>query len=190
MVGERDMLALRGDDALLTTLASWSVMNLSAKSRQLSSKVDSVAFSIVYIVLVMNEEDHGWTPTMGMDKANSSHQREVSDSRLPNTSEVSLMEVHGREDTGVRTRHASIYPSIHERADIRGCAVVGEVIHRTMQTISEYLLDCRPATFTGGLRFKKSCKRASVPVLRVLRTQATMTDELSSCQSWRVRNRQ
>jgi hypothetical protein len=57
MVGKRDMVAFRGDDAVLTTLASWSVMILSAKRTQFSSKVDSVALSIVCILV--KEEDDG-----------------------------------------------------------------------------------------------------------------------------------
>lgn len=50
MVGERDMISFRGDDALLSTtfLASGRVMNLTAKSLGLGFSVDSsMALSIV-----------------------------------------------------------------------------------------------------------------------------------------------
>jgi hypothetical protein len=57
---------------------------------QSSRRVKSATHSIVYILA--NKEYDGWTP-VGMAKVSSSHQREVSDGRLPNTVDISLVEV-------------------------------------------------------------------------------------------------
>jgi hypothetical protein len=129
IVGKRNMVSLRGDDASLTTLASWRVMRPGAKSTQLSRREKSATFSIVGIV-VKKDDGCWWTP-MSMDKASNRHQqREVSDSRLPNTRDISLVEVLGRNDSDVKTSHnaPSIGPSIHERAASRGGAMAGKVL--------------------------------------------------------------
>jgi hypothetical protein len=78
------MVALfRGDDALLTILASGRVMNLGAKSTQLSRRVNSMTLDIVCILV---KEDDSWTP-MGMDKASSGHQGRsvMADTPIPVT---------------------------------------------------------------------------------------------------------
>ncbi len=112
MVGDRDMIPFRGDEALLTTLASRRVKDLGAKSTQLSSRVDGVTLSIVGILV--KKDDSG--TTMSVDKTSMSYQRKVNNGGLPNSSDISLVEVQGRDDTDIRTFHATIGSTINERA--------------------------------------------------------------------------
>ena len=65
------MVAFRGNDAVLTALASGRVMRMGVESAQLGRRVDSVTR---FIVCILVKEDDSSTP-MGMDKGSSSHQR-------------------------------------------------------------------------------------------------------------------
>jgi hypothetical protein len=67
-VGKRDEIPFRSNEALLTALTLRRVMNLSAKSPNLSGRVDGMAFSIASILV---HEDNGRIP-MGLNKASSS----------------------------------------------------------------------------------------------------------------------
>jgi hypothetical protein len=63
------------------------------------------------IVCILVEEADSWTPMGTMDKASSSHQKEVSDSRFPNPSDSSLIKVQGRNGMDIRISHPIIDPS-------------------------------------------------------------------------------
>jgi hypothetical protein len=51
---------------------------------------------------------------------------------FPNNIDGSLMEVQGGNDTDIRTSHASICPSIHERAGSGGGDMVGKITLSSM----------------------------------------------------------
>jgi hypothetical protein len=109
-----DVIPFRSDEVLLTALIAWSIMDLSAKSPDLRSRVDGMSFSIAGILV---HEDNGRGAAMRMYKASSSDQGKISNGRLPNPSDMSPVKVRRRDDASVRASHASVGTTIHERAE-------------------------------------------------------------------------
>jgi hypothetical protein len=120
-VGERDMKALRGYYTLLTTLTPWDFVNLSAEWAQLTSRMDSVSLSLVSILM---KEDDGW-PMMSVNESSSGHKRRLIKSGLPNSGDLSLVDIQCRNETNVRASHTTIDTSIHEKAHDSRSAMVG-----------------------------------------------------------------
>jgi hypothetical protein len=83
-VGKGDVIPFRGDDVLLTALTAWSIMDLSAESPDLSSRMDGISFSIASILV---HEDNGRAP-MGLYKTSSSDQGKISNGGLPNPGDM------------------------------------------------------------------------------------------------------
>ena len=85
-VGKRDVISFRSDEALLAALTLWRIMDLSAKSSDLSSRVDGMSFAKASILV---HEDNGSRVPMEIDKTSSRDQRKISNGRLPNPSDMS-----------------------------------------------------------------------------------------------------
>lgn len=84
------MKALRGDDTLLTTLNYWHLlMNLGAKYAQLTSIMYSITLAIMSMLM---KEDDRWS-IMGANKTSSTYQRKIIDGGLPNSGDISLVEI-------------------------------------------------------------------------------------------------
>jgi hypothetical protein len=123
-----DVIPFRGDDTLLTALTAWSIMDLSAKSPDLSRRMDGMSFSISSILL---HEDNG-RASMGLYKTSSSDQGKLSNGGLPNPGDMSPLKVRGRDDARIRAGYASIGTTVHERAERQRGPVPGEVILNSM----------------------------------------------------------
>jgi hypothetical protein len=88
-VGKGCVIPFRSDEALLASLTPRGIMDLSAKSPDLSSRVDGMPFPVAGILV---HEDNGRAP-MSLNKASSSDQRKISNARLYNPSDMSMVEV-------------------------------------------------------------------------------------------------
>ncbi len=127
-VGKGDVIPFRGDDALLTALTAWSIMDLSAKSPDLSSRMDGMSFSVASILV---HEDNGRAP-MSLYKTSSSDQGKISDGGLPSPGDTSPLKVRGRDEARIRAGNASVGTTVHERAERQRGLMPGEVILNSM----------------------------------------------------------
>ena len=99
-------------------------MDLSTKGSNLSSGMNGVSLAIMRVLM---HENNGRTPVC-LNKASSSDQGKVSDSSIPNTSDMGSMKVGGGYDTDIRASHPTIGTTIHERTEWQGGFMPGKVI--------------------------------------------------------------
>ncbi len=97
---------------------------MGSKSTDLGSRVDGVPFSIVGVLM---HEDN-CRSLISLNKTSSSDQSEVSDGRITNASDMSLVEVGRRDDPDIRTSHATIGSPINERTGRLGGCMLRKII--------------------------------------------------------------
>ena len=110
-IRERDVEAVRGDDALETASSTRSFVNESAKGLELCSGVNGVTSTIVGILV----EDHNDRASVGVDESSSSNKRKILDGTLPHADDVGFVKVGDGDDFDIGTGHATIGAAVHKR---------------------------------------------------------------------------
>ena len=86
-VAERNVVAIRSDNALQATIGTRCLMHKSSKRSELAKGVDSVTLSIASILVHNN---NGRTE-VGRNQTSSSDKREILDDTFPNFSDIGLV---------------------------------------------------------------------------------------------------
>jgi hypothetical protein len=100
---------------------------------ELTSIMDSTTLAIVGMLI---KEDDGWS-AMSINKASSSHQRKIIDGGLPNSGDISLVKIRGRNDKDFRASfiRSLAAPSIRELMTVE---VTHDWIEHTRHWLHQY----------------------------------------------------